>query len=107
MNCITIAFCSIQGLTTFNDLVASLIDDIGVTGPFIIELIGNLDISTHVINGLYVISISSVQEFLSGLVTWMDALIEVQMMSTRTTCAGIFASFMSWPVIESTNLYPS
>lgn len=47
-----------------------------MTGLLTTKLIGNLDTSTHVINGLYVVSISNVQEFLSGLAIWMDALIE-------------------------------
>ncbi len=59
-----------------NNLVASFIDDVGVIGPLTTKLIGNLYTSTHVINGLYAISISNVQEFLSGLAIWMDALIE-------------------------------
>jgi len=62
-----------QQQATLNDLVAYFIDDVGVTGPLTTESIGNLDTSTHVINSLYAVSISSVQEFLSGLVTWMDA----------------------------------
>jgi len=59
-----------------NDLIASFIDDIGVTSLFIIESIGNLGTSTHGINGLYAVSISSVKEFLNSLAIWMDALIE-------------------------------
>jgi hypothetical protein len=65
-----------QQQAALNDLVAFFINHVGVTGPFITESIGNLDTSTHVISGLYVVSISSVQEFLSGLASWMDALIE-------------------------------
>jgi mannose/fructose/N-acetylgalactosamine-specific phosphotransferase system component IID len=57
---IIVAFHSIQGLTTLleqqqatsNDLVASFIDNVGMTGPLTTESIGNLDTSTHVINGL-------------------------------------------------------
>jgi hypothetical protein len=79
-----IAFRSIYRLTTLleqqqatlNDLVASFVNDIRVISPLTTESIGNLDTSTHVISGLYIVSISSVQEFLSGLATWMDALIE-------------------------------
>jgi len=79
-----ITFRSIQGLTTLleqppatlNDLIASFIDDVGVTSSFTIESIGNLSTSTHGINGLYVVSIFSVQKFLSSLAIWMDALIE-------------------------------
>jgi hypothetical protein len=47
-----------------------------VIGPFTTKSIGNLDTSTHVISGFYVVSISSVQKFMSDLATWMDALIE-------------------------------
>ncbi|CAK9274878.1 unnamed protein product [Sphagnum jensenii] len=78
-----ITFRSIHGLmklleqqAALNDLVASFIDDLGTTSPLTTKSIGNLDTSTHVISGLYAIFISSVQEFLSGLATWMDALIE-------------------------------
>jgi hypothetical protein len=68
MNNIYIAFSSIEGLmtlleqqqATLNNLVASFIDNVGMISPFTIESIGNLDTSTHVINRLYVISISSV-----------------------------------------------
>ncbi len=59
-----------------NDLVASFINDVGVTGSVTTKSIRNLDTSTHVISRLYAVSISSIQEFLSGLATWMDALIE-------------------------------
>ncbi len=80
----TIAFRSIQGLTTLleqqqatlNDLVASFINDVGVTGSLTTKSIRNLDTSTHVISGLYAVSRTSVQKFLSGLVNWMDVLIE-------------------------------
>jgi len=84
MSHIAITFCLIHGLMTLleqqqaalNDLVASFIDDVGVTSSLTIKSIGNLDTSTHVISGLYAIFISSFQEFPSGLATWMDALIE-------------------------------
>jgi hypothetical protein len=65
-----------QQQTTLNDLIASFIDNVGVTSPFTTELIGNLGTSTHGISGFYVVSMSSVQEFLSSLAIWMDALIE-------------------------------
>ncbi len=65
-----------QQQVALNDLVAFFIDNIGMTSPLTTESIRNLDTSTHVINNLYVVSISSVQEFLSSLATWMDALIE-------------------------------
>jgi hypothetical protein len=63
-----IAFRSIQGLTTLleqqqttlNDLIAFFINDVGVNGLLTTESIRNLDTSTHVISGLYVVSIFSV-----------------------------------------------
>jgi hypothetical protein len=81
-NRITIAFHLIHGLTTLleqqqaalNDFVAFFTDNVRVTGQLTIgllttELIGNLKTSTHVINDLYVVSISNVQEFMNGLAT--------------------------------------
>jgi hypothetical protein len=64
-----------QQQATLNDLIAYFIDNVGVTGLFTIESIGNLDTSTHVISD-YAVSIFNVQEFLNDLTTWMDALIE-------------------------------
>ncbi len=73
----TITFRTIQGLTTLLDqqqaalvgLVASLMEDVGVTGPLIVETIVNLDASSHVISGRYAVSLSSVREFVNGLVS--------------------------------------
>jgi hypothetical protein len=58
-----------------DNLIASFIDDVGVIGPLIVELIANIDPSTHVINGRYVVALSSVQEFLIGLASWADTLL--------------------------------
>jgi len=78
-----VTFCSIQGLTTLvlqqrnalDNLIASFIDDVGVTGPLIAKLIANIDPLTHVISGRYVVALSSVREFLVGLVSWADTLL--------------------------------
>jgi hypothetical protein len=43
-----------------DNFIASFIDDIGVTGPLIAESIANIDPLTHVINGRYVVVLSSV-----------------------------------------------
>jgi hypothetical protein len=63
-----VTFCSIQGLTTLvlqqrnalDNLIASFIDDVGVIGPLTADSITNIDPSTHVISGHYVIALSSV-----------------------------------------------
>ncbi|KAH9574029.1 hypothetical protein CY35_01G033500 [Sphagnum magellanicum] len=79
----TVTFYSIQGLTTLvlqqrnalDNLIASFIDDVGVTGPFTAKLIANIDPLTHVISGRYVVALSSVREFLVGLASWADTLL--------------------------------
>jgi hypothetical protein len=78
-----VTFCSIQGLTTFvlqqrnalDNLIASFIDDVGVIGPLTTESIANIDPSTHIISGHYAIVLSSVREFLVGLASWVDTLL--------------------------------
>jgi hypothetical protein len=79
-----ITFRSIQGLTTLadqqqaalNDLIGYFIGDVGVTGPLTPESIAALDPATHVVSGRYAVAIVSVQEFLRGLATWVDSLID-------------------------------
>ncbi len=79
----TITFHKIQRLTTLvaqqqaelDALVGSFIDDIGVSNPLTIESILDLDPMTHVFNGRYVISLLNVQEFLVGLVSWVEKII--------------------------------
>ena len=78
-----ITFKSIQGLTrladqqqaALNRLIDNFIVDVGVTGPHTAESIAALDPSTHVVCGRYAIALESVQEFLCGLATWVDTLI--------------------------------
>jgi hypothetical protein len=79
----TVTFCSIQGLTTLvlqqrnalDNFIASFINDVGVIGPLTAESIANIDPSTHVISGHYAIALSSVREFLVGLASWVDTLL--------------------------------
>jgi len=74
----------IQGLTTLLDqqqtalvgLVASLMEDVGVTGPLIAEAIANLNTSSHVISGCYAVPLFSVREFISGLASWVDSIVD-------------------------------
>ena len=74
----------VQGLTTLadqqqaasNDLIGYFIGDLGVTGLLTPESIAALDPATHVVSGHYAVAIVSVQEFLRGLATWVDALID-------------------------------
>jgi hypothetical protein len=46
-----------------------------VTGPLTAESIANIDPSTHVISGHYAVAMSSVREFLVGLTSWVDTLL--------------------------------
>ncbi len=79
-----ITFRTIQGLTTLLDqqqaalvgLVAFLMEDVGVTGPFIVEAIANLNASSHVISGYYAVPLSYVYEFISGLASWVDSIVD-------------------------------
>jgi len=79
-----ITFRMIQGLTMLLDqqqaalvgLVASLMEDVGVTGPLIAEAIANLNASSHVISSCYAVPLSSVREFISGLASWVDFIVD-------------------------------
>ncbi|CAM6059206.1 unnamed protein product [Sphagnum tenellum] len=70
-----ITFRTIQELTTLLDqqqaalvgLVASFMEDVGVTGSFIAETIANLDASSHVISGRYAVPLSSIRDFVNSL----------------------------------------
>ncbi len=44
-------------------------------GPLTTESIANIDPSTHVISGHYAVALSSVREFLVGLASWVDTLL--------------------------------
>ncbi len=57
-------------------LVASLMEDVGVTGSLIVEAIANLNASSHVIIGHYAVPLSSVREFVSGLASWVDSIVD-------------------------------
>jgi hypothetical protein len=79
-----IMFRMIQGSTTLLDqqqaalvgLVASFMEDVGITGPLTAEAIANLDTSSHVISGRYVVPLSSVCEFINGLASWVDSIVD-------------------------------
>ncbi len=58
-----------------DNLIVSFIDDVRVIGPLIAESITNIDPSTHVISGHYAVVLSSVREFLVGLASWVDTLL--------------------------------
>jgi len=78
-----VTFHSIQGLTTLvlqhrnalDNLMASFIDNVGVTGPLTTESIANIDPSTNVISGRYAVALSSVREFFIGLASWANTLL--------------------------------
>ncbi len=65
----------LQQRNALDNFIASFIDDVGVTGPLTAKLIANIDPSTPVINGRYAVTLSSVQEFLVGLASWADTLL--------------------------------
>ncbi|CAN5957148.1 unnamed protein product [Sphagnum jensenii] len=73
----------VQGLTTLvlqqqnalDNLIASFIDNVGVIGPLIAESIANMDPLTHVISGRYAVALSSVREFIVGLASRANTLL--------------------------------
>ncbi|CAM6020581.1 unnamed protein product [Sphagnum balticum] len=79
-----ITFRTIQGLTTLLDqrqaalvgLVASLMEDVGITGPLTAKAIANLNTSSHVISGRYVVPLCFVCEFVNGLASWVDYIVD-------------------------------
>jgi hypothetical protein len=78
-----VTFRSIQGLTilvlqqrnALDNLIASFIDDVGVTGPLTAESIANINPLTHVFSGRYVVVMFSVREFLVSLASWANTLL--------------------------------
>jgi hypothetical protein len=75
---------TIQGLSTLldqqqaalDDLVTSFIDDAVIVGQLSPEAIANLEVLEHVISGRYAIQLSAVQEFVSGLASWADSIVD-------------------------------
>jgi hypothetical protein len=65
----------LQQRNALDNLIASFIDDVGVTGPLIVKSIMNIDPSAHVISGRYAVVLSSVREFLVGLASWANTLL--------------------------------
>jgi hypothetical protein len=109
-----ITFCSIQGLTTLvlqqrnalDNLIASFIDDVGVIGPLTAESIANIDPSTHVISGHYAIALSSVREFLVGLLPGLTPYLTKPMKATRTPFNTTSPLFTSLPAIRFMKFRP-
>jgi hypothetical protein len=64
----------LQQRNALDNLIASFIDDVGVTGLLTAESITNIDPSTHVISGRYVVALSSVREFFVSLASWANTL---------------------------------
>jgi hypothetical protein len=57
-------------------LVASLMEDVSITRPLTAETIANLDALSHIINGCYAVPLSSVREFVNGLASWVDSIVD-------------------------------
>ncbi|CAK9203876.1 unnamed protein product [Sphagnum troendelagicum] len=87
-------------------LVASLMEDVGVTRPLIAEMIANLDASNHVINGRYAIRLSFVREFVNGLASWVDSIIDEANEGQRNELFNDIASVLSPPVVVSSSCLP-
>ncbi|CAK9222419.1 unnamed protein product [Sphagnum troendelagicum] len=65
-----------QQQATLVGLVASLMEDVGITRPLTTEAIANFDASSHVISGRYAVPLSSVREFVNGLASWVDSIVD-------------------------------
>jgi len=65
----------LQQRNALDNLIASFIDNIGVIGPLTAKLIANINPLTHVISGRYAVALSNVWEFLVGLASWVDTLL--------------------------------
>ncbi len=73
-------------------LVASLMEDVGVTGPFTAEGIANLNASSHVISGCYAVPLSSIREFISGLASCVYSIVDEANESQRNELFNDIAS---------------
>lgn len=58
------------------DFVASLIEDVGVVGPLTHDAIANLDAADYDISSHFAVHLSSVQDFVSGLASLADSIVE-------------------------------
>ncbi len=65
----------LQQRNALDNFIASFIDDVGVIGPLIAKSIANIDPLTQVISCRYAVALSSVREFLLGLASWADTLL--------------------------------
>lgn len=76
----TITFYLIQRLTMLLDqqqvaldgFITSFMDDVGIIMPFTLDAIENLETSSYIVNGRYVVSLSFVQKFVSGMAFQAD-----------------------------------
>jgi hypothetical protein len=77
-------FRTIQGLTTLigqqkaelNALVANYVDEIGAVGPLSDNAIAELDPALHAFSGRYAVSLEEVREFLIGLASWVETIVD-------------------------------
>ncbi|KAI2493008.1 hypothetical protein MHU86_2095 [Fragilaria crotonensis] len=83
-NATAVTFKYIQGSTmlinqqnaAFEKLVATLVEDVRIDGPLNDEAINLLNPITYVINGSFAVLKVNVREFLVGLASWVEDLIE-------------------------------
>jgi hypothetical protein len=107
---IIVIFYKIQGLTTLmarqqvelDVFIGFFIDDIRVTGPLTFESIQDLDPTTHVYNWHYVVSLSNVLEFLVGIVSWVEGIINEADEVKQNELWGNVGLVFAWLVKAST-----
>jgi hypothetical protein len=79
-------FRNIQGLTTLvsqqaaelDCLVTNYIEEIGAIGPLTDAALSELDESEHAVSGRFAVALCSVREFVLGLASWTNAIINAQ-----------------------------
>ena len=82
-NYTALTFKYIQGSTllvseqasAFDKLIRTFIEDVGIKGPFTQDVIELRDPETHVSSGSYSVSLPQVREYLCGLASWVEGLI--------------------------------
>ena len=73
-----------------NDLVGFVKEDAGVAGPLDTAAIGDLELSTHAMDGKYAVPPSIVHKFLcGGMASWIEMLIDETIKVDGTNwCSG-------------------
>lgn len=61
--------------SAFNKLIRTFIEDVGIEGPLMQDVIELRDPETHASSGSYSISLPQVREYLCGLASWVEGLI--------------------------------